>query len=126
MYFAKGAVEQILRRCVYYHHCLIQLNSVQSLINGDSRQSLDSAKRAQICDIASKMGSMGLRVLALAKGIDPNQMIFYGLIGLMDPPRPGVDKCIRILLDSGVRVIMITGDAKETACAIGWLSFYKL
>lgn len=42
-----------------------------------------------------------------------------GLVGICDPPREGVREAITTLVNSGVRVKMVTGDAKETAGAIG-------
>lgn len=64
----------------------------------------------------------GLRVLAFAEGsrVD-GDFIFAGLVGLLDPPRPDVGVSVEACYRSGVRVIMITGDSKETACAIGKL-----
>lgn len=41
------------------------------------------------------------------------------MVGLLDPPRPGVRDAVSTLLDSGVQVKMLTGDAKETALTIG-------
>ncbi|KAL3419206.1 calcium-transporting P-type ATPase [Phlyctema vagabunda] len=46
-------------------------------------------------------------------------LTFAGLVGMSDPPRPGVQKSIRRLMRGGVKVIMITGDAETTAVAIG-------
>jgi Ca2+-transporting ATPase len=46
-------------------------------------------------------------------------LVFAGLVGMSDPPRPGVEKSIRRLLQGGVKVIMITGDSDTTALAIG-------
>lgn len=46
-------------------------------------------------------------------------LVFAGLVGMSDPPRKGVDRSIRRLIAGGVKVIMITGDAEETAVAIG-------
>lgn len=46
-------------------------------------------------------------------------LAFSGLVGMSDPPRPGVEKAIKRLMRGGVRVIMITGDAETTAMAIG-------
>lgn len=46
-------------------------------------------------------------------------LCFAGLVGMSDPPRPGVQKSIKRLLQGGVKVIMITGDADTTALAIG-------
>ncbi|KAH8788580.1 hypothetical protein F5883DRAFT_479384 [Diaporthe sp. PMI_573] len=46
-------------------------------------------------------------------------LTFAGLVGMSDPPRPGVGRSIRRLMRGGVKVIMITGDAETTAMAIG-------
>lgn len=46
-------------------------------------------------------------------------LAFAGLVGMSDPPRPGVGRSIRRLMRGGVKVIMITGDAETTALAIG-------
>lgn len=45
-------------------------------------------------------------------------MTFAGVVGLEDPPREGVIESVRHLEKSGVKVIMVTGDSKETALAI--------
>lgn len=42
-----------------------------------------------------------------------------GIVGICDPPRPMVREAINILTESGVQVKMVTGDAAETAVAIG-------
>ncbi len=72
------------------------------------------------------MGSGGLRVLALAEGASSPEggFIFAGLVGLLDPPRPDIEQAVDTCFTSGVRVIMITGDSKETACAIGESHIY--
>lgn len=46
-------------------------------------------------------------------------LTFAGLVGMSDPPRPGVARSIRRLMRGGVKVIMITGDSDTTAVAIG-------
>ena len=45
-------------------------------------------------------------------------MVFAGLIGLMDPPRPDVPGAVKCCIDAGIKVIMVTGDHPETAQAI--------
>ena len=62
-----------------------------------------------------------MAVVAMACGTDLNQLSFVGLVGMWDPPRPGVKNAIDELLQAGVDVKMITGDAKETGEAIGEL-----
>lgn len=58
-------------------------------------------------------------VLALASGPELGRLTFLGLVGIIDPPRDGVREAVRVLSTSGVSVKMITGDALETALAIG-------
>ena len=62
-------------------------------------------------------------MIAIAYGEDLQAMTYLGLMGLMDPPRNGVREAINVLNDSGVSVKMLTGDARETAVAIGMLTF---
>lgn len=64
-------------------------------------------------------------VVALAEGKDLNDMSFVGIIGLCDPPRVGVVSSITALHEGGVEVKMVTGDARETAEAIGTLTKYS-
>ncbi|KAI0008818.1 calcium-transporting P [Xylariaceae sp. FL0662B] len=57
-------------------------------------------------------------------GLPPSEesyrgLAFAGLVGMSDPPRPGVSRSIRKLMRGGVKVIMITGDSATTALAIG-------
>ena len=67
----------------------------------------------------------GLRVLSFAYSelqnpdSEPEKgMVFVGLIGIEDPPRPEVSEAIRKCHEAGIKIIMITGDASRTAVAI--------
>ncbi|VDK34623.1 unnamed protein product [Taenia asiatica] len=122
-YFIKGAPDRVIPLCAYYRSAAItattDLGSVTPLGESD---------RLNILAEASRMAaSGGLRVLALAEGSSVDRdFIFAGLVGLLDPPRPDMESAVETCYRSGVRVIMITGDAKETACAIGSrLSLYR-
>jgi Ca2+-transporting ATPase len=55
----------------------------------------------------------------MAKGPTLSELIFVGMVGICDPPRPNVRESIQTLLQSGVQVKLVTGDAQETAVAIG-------
>ena len=54
----------------------------------------------------------------MARGDQPTNLEFVGIVALYDPPREGVKESIALLQKSKVKVCMITGDAKETAAAI--------
>ena len=60
-------------------------------------------------------------VLAMAYGSQMNNLVYVGMAGIIDPPRPGVQEAIRELTSGGVTVKMLTGDAEDTAKAIGKL-----
>jgi Ca2+-transporting ATPase len=65
-----------------------------------------------------RMAASGLRVLALGYGRSIGELVFAGIVGMEDPPRHGVVESVRHLRAGGVKVMMLTGDAKETALAI--------
>ena len=58
-------------------------------------------------------------VLALAYGSSMEDLIFVGMVGLLDPPRDGIQEAVLTLLSTGAHLKMVTGDAEETALAIG-------
>jgi P-type Ca2+ transporter type 2C len=100
---------------------------------------LDDARRDHILDVAEKMSSRSLRVLAVARrdltahsmppsSADPDaarpsadieqRLTFLGLVGMMDPPRPGAKEAVAACAAAHVSAVMITGDHKATAVAI--------
>lgn len=115
--FCKGAVDVILQQC-------------DKVMIGDTEYDLSEEYSKEILRQNEEIAGNALRVLALAYkplgntpvDVDsPNVeegMIFLGLIGMMDPPRAevkeAIDKCHR----AGIKVVMITGDHKETAASI--------
>ena len=113
----KGAPEVVLDKCV----CMIASNGIKPLTNVD---------RKAILSIADSMADRALRVLAFAwKPMDNNDplemdyiesdLVFAGLAGMMDPPRKEALEAIRISKTAGIRTVMITGDHRLTAKAIG-------
>lgn len=128
--YMKGSIEKVLAACDTY-------------LDQDGREIiLDSSRKAEALQAAESMAVTGLRVLAFASGPvskpgrgratagfhgseSPSNddaykgLTFAGLVGMSDPPRPGVGRSIRRLMRGGVKVIMITGDAETTALAIG-------
>jgi len=98
-FYFKGAIEPVLERCAHYYRS--EGNSVL----------LDVEAKDTVLAQANEMASHGLRVLAMAYGNDLEKLTFVGIVAMHDPPRPGVEDSIRTLVGSGVKVIMITGDA---------------
>ena len=79
---------------------------------------MNEKHRYVIEEAATSLAHRGLRVISFARGRTLVDLEFTGLIGLHDPPRPGVDQSIKLLQESDVKVCMITGDGQATASAI--------
>jgi Ca2+-transporting ATPase len=106
MYFVKGMPEGILGEC-------------KSHVAPDgSAVPLTDELKTQVLSQSRRMAASGLRVLAMAYGASPERMTFAGVIGMEDPPRDGVAESVWQLRRGGVKVMMVTGDSKETALAI--------
>jgi calcium-translocating P-type ATPase len=110
----KGALESVLPLCN------------RSLVSGDARP-LEPAQRERILAVQETMAEQGLRVLAFAyRRVEPpweredleQDLVFAGLVGLEDPPRPEVPEAVHMCRQAGIRVIMVTGDHPRTAKAI--------
>src|SRR5205823_9540889 len=111
----KGAPEAVLAQCTHRR--------------GEGQaQPLTEADRTRELDIATQMAGEGLRVLAFAEKLVPNEsmsqdeaesnLTFRGLIGLLDPPRPEVKAAIAASRTAGIHTIMVTGDHPLTAQTI--------
>jgi len=91
---------------------------------------LSDDDRQRIASLNDEMGSQAMRVIALfarpvTSGDDiedisavESNLVFLGLIGIMDPPRPEVKAAIETCQSAGIKVKMITGDQAMTAAAI--------
>ena len=106
LFFAKGMPEKILGECTTY-----------TCADGTAGDLTEEFK-AQVLRQSRSMGASGLRVLAMAYGSSIESLTFAGICGMEDPPREGVADCVRELRRGGVKVMMVTGDSKETALAI--------
>lgn len=111
--FAKGAPDRLVNACDF-----IEVNGQIEPLNDHWRERMDRG--------IATLAASGLRVLATAykptEDSDPTKieqgMIFSGLVGLIDPPRPEVAQAVATSKRAGVRPIMITGDHPMTALAI--------
>ncbi|RYO89051.1 hypothetical protein DL764_008629 [Monosporascus ibericus] len=122
----KGAPESILERCT------------QTLIGANGRRvPLDNKLRGLLSKEVVEYGNRGLRLIALASvdDVSSNPLIqnvkttaqyaqleqnltLLGLVAMLDPPRPEVPAAIKKCRDAGIRVMVITGDNRNTAESI--------
>ncbi|KAM0441299.1 hypothetical protein ACHAPT_000608 [Fusarium lateritium] len=120
--FTKGAVERVIGACTTY-----------CPEDNDNQVPITEEFSEQILRNMEAFAGMGLRVLALAskpynvqmkKGDDIDRpsvecdLVFRGLVGLYDPPRPESAPAVRECHEAGISVHMLTGDHPETAKAI--------
>jgi len=117
--FTKGAADVLLTRCT----CELV---------GEEWRPLSDLRRQQILDANDTLAVRGLRTLGVAfrasrdgtLGPDPigeeleRDLVFAGLIGMIDPPRDEAKEAVRLAKQAGIRPIMITGDHPKTAAAI--------
>ena len=112
--YCKGAPEVVTPLC-------------SQLLTATGPQPLDATQRERLRQTQEAMAARGLRVLALAwRPLDnqplrlelESELIFAGLVGIEDPPRPEVPEAMRRCQQAGIQVIMLTGDHPVTACAI--------
>jgi Ca2+-transporting ATPase len=93
---------------------------------GPDGTALDDAGRARLNAVNERFARAGLRVIALSSGpveaADTGALrglAFAGFVGLMDPPASGVKETIATLKAAGLRTVMLTGDQRLTAEAVG-------
>ena len=108
----KGAPDVILKMCTKAE-------------SGDSAVALTPSTERRILAQNNLMANEALRVIAVAyrfciDGNDnrPENLVFTGLIGMIDPPRPEAAKAVSVCKQAGIMPVMITGDHIVTACAV--------
>jgi Ca2+-transporting ATPase len=122
--YFKGALEVILPPCTWY---LSQTGELFPMTAG---------ARERVLHQAEVMATEGLRVLAfsyheaphgdpaasggrnVSNPVHASSVVFCGIVGMMDPLRPGVQDAVHRIQDAGTKLIMITGDSEATAVAI--------
>ncbi len=116
--YTKGALDVMLDICTSY-------------LDESGVKKMDESKKNEIIATNKLFASKALRVLCVAyKAYDEmpefsdaseieKDLTFIGVVGMIDPCRPEVYSAIKECKEAGVRVVMITGDHKDTAVAIG-------
>jgi Ca2+-transporting ATPase len=111
----KGAPDLLLARCTHEQR-------------GDAASALTAARRTEIRASIVRLARQALRTIGLAYRVLPaaaqphanaeQELVWLGVAGMMDPPRPEAVAAVRAAHDAGVRVVMITGDHPATAVAV--------
>lgn len=112
MLLVKGAPDVVLPRCVKY-------------LSSGGEIPLTANKKQDIFRQNELMAKQALRVIAVAyrpaenrSDERENDLIFAGMLGMTDPPRPEAAKAVSVCKKAGITPVMITGDHISTACAI--------
>lgn len=115
--YTKGGIDELLAKCTKYE------------VNGEIKTDL-AEYRKTVDKYNEEMAKDALRVLAMAyKELDhepsdeemkniENDLIFVGMVGMIDPPREEVKVAVEKCKTAGIKTVMITGDHKITAVAI--------
>ncbi len=115
--YTKGGVDELLKKCNSY------------ILNGNIKSDLDNYSK-KIREHNENMANEALRVLACgykelnnkptADEIEDieKDLIFIGMVGMIDPPREEAKKAVEKCKNAGIKTVMITGDHKITATAI--------
>lgn len=115
--FTKGAPDEILKHCTR----IFKNGEVSPLTDADRDAVLK--KNKEFADRALRVLACGYKQLpCVPEDQSPdnieNELVFCGLVGMIDPVRPEVKAAIEECRGAGIRPIMITGDHKDTAVAI--------
>lgn len=108
---AKGAPEVILEKST-------------KILEGNRELTLTVKEKEVIEENIAKLSSEGLRVMAFGYKKNPAEkdlekdLVFVGMVGISDPPRPEIKAAIQTAREAGIETVMITGDYPLTALAI--------
>ena len=101
----KGATEKILHKCNYYYD--------------DNLNKRYLVSKSKILDKISDISKKGIRVLCFAVAYKSENYILLGFAYIKDEIRKEAKEGIKLVRDAGIKTIMLTGDNKDTAYAIG-------
>ena len=118
----KGAPDVLIKKCTHINQ--------ETSIDNFRQSGLSNSQTQTIQNENLKMAQKALRVLGVAykylenlpakldQEVIENNMTFVGLIGMINPPRPGVKEAINTCRKAGIKTVMITGDHIATAKSI--------
>lgn len=120
--YTKGAPDVLLNRC-------------KTILNDGYKEILTNQDKKKILEQNDFLASEGKRVLGFAYKKfyrntltiqDEYDLVFIGLVALIDPPRPESFRAVQDCINAGIKPIMITGDHATTACSIAMqIGIYK-
>lgn len=110
--FVKGAPDAVLPKCISY-----SVSGRASPITEKIRSSVLSLNEAMARD-ALRVIAVAYREASGSLDTDEEKLVFLGLIGMTDPPRPEAAKAVAVCKKAGITPVMITGDYIVTACAV--------
>lgn len=139
MYYIKGTIDAVLDRCKFYYVSdgstppldSNMRNAILSKAQSTASRGLRVLAMAYgygSADLAKPDSTIPLNATRRSQSVptsrsgspdgDKTNLVFVGFQAMFDPPRKGVSDAVRLLQSGGIQVVMITGDAEETALAI--------
>lgn len=111
--FTKGAIDEILARCKY-----IDNNGVILELTNEDKEVIRNQNQ-KFCSKSLRCLGFAMKKLdAKTSEISEKDLVYLGMVGMIDPPREEVFPAIQKCKSAGIRTVMITGDHHDTACAI--------
>ncbi|MBN1155637.1 calcium-transporting P-type ATPase, PMR1-type [candidate division KSB1 bacterium] len=107
----------------------VLLNHCSRIAQGDHAIELTDQIKNQVVNAYMGMAEKGIRTLGLAykefkpetkleEDVVESDLVFLGIVGIIDPPRPEVKDAVNLAYSAGIKIFMITGDSPATALAI--------
>nr|WP_254906487.1 calcium-translocating P-type ATPase, PMCA-type [Clostridium tyrobutyricum] len=112
--YVKGAPEKLVRKCKY----VLDKGNVRILTSNERNNIVKAIENMSLNALRCIAGAYKEKNLTRGKSLEDN-LIFVGIAGIIDPPRKEVKDAVLKCKMAGIKPVMITGDHKNTAFAIG-------
>nr|WP_207736258.1 calcium-translocating P-type ATPase, PMCA-type [Clostridium tyrobutyricum] len=113
--YVKGAPEKLIRKCKY----ILDRGNVRILTSNERNNIVKAIESMSFNALRCIAGAYKEKNLTRGKSLEDN-LIFVGIAGIIDPPRKEVKDAVLKCKMAGIKPVMITGDHKNTAFAIGY------